>query len=260
MVAPAVNGFLEAADHRETQGREARRQPVDHRPGTGRRRLQGRTGRLVMRVPAALPVARHEFAHAVEDRPRRAKTEGGQHRVPGQHAKHMTVRRQHRILDHVPHDLAARQLGGIDLLPLRQQRPGPRFVALVERVADVGEVVAELPEPQRHVQHRHAPQHRERPAQRPQQQPVNGQRRQRRQHGRQRPGDPAVVRLAGIEVAAHPARPAPQAGVNRVAARQRTGLLDQQGKQDGEKTHGRIITSGDDVPPPSPAAQADRNR
>ena len=69
----------------------------------------------------------------------------------------MSVGGKHRILNHMAHDLAAGQFAGIDLAPLGQQLTRGGFIAVVERVANVGEIVAELPEPQRDVQNRHAP-------------------------------------------------------------------------------------------------------
>ena len=122
---------------------------------------------------AVLPVARNKFTHAVEDRTGRAEAESRQHGEPGQHTEHVAVGGQHRILDHVAHDLAARQFAGIDLLPLRQQFARGGLIAGVQRVADIGEMMAELPEPQRHVQHGHAPKHREGPSERERQQPVH---------------------------------------------------------------------------------------
>jgi hypothetical protein len=63
-----------------------------------------------------------------------------------------------------------------------------------------------------------------------------------------------------IKIPADPANPTPQAGMDRVAWRQRTHLLQQQGKQDREKTHGRIITSVGARFMRSNRCQADRKR
>ncbi len=153
----------------------------------------------------------------------------------------MPVRRNDRMLDHVAHDFAARQLGGIDALPVRQQRARERLIALVERVADVGEMVAELAKAERHVEHRNAPQHGKRQAQREHQQPVHAQRQQRGHEHREPPGNPSVVRLARIEVAAGPARPRQNAAVHGVVRAQRPHLLDQQRAQDGKEAHPSMI-------------------
>ena len=59
------------------------------------------------------------------------------------------------------------------------------------------------------------------------------------QHHRQGPSYPGMVRFASVEIAADGQRPGAQARMHRVAARERTRLLDQQGQQDGNETHGR---------------------
>src|SRR5256885_11867396 len=50
-----------------------------------------------------------------------------------------------------------------------------------------------------------------------------------------------MVRLAGIEVAAHRNRPGSVACVHKIGGRQRARLLDQQGDQNGKETHPAII-------------------
>ena len=67
----------------------------------------------------------------------------------------MTVRGQQRMFDHVAQELGARQLAGIQVAPLREQAARLVLVAALEGIADVGEVVAELAEAQRQVEHRH---------------------------------------------------------------------------------------------------------
>lgn len=98
------------------------------------------------------------------------------------------MRRQYRVLDHMAHDLAARQHAHIHLLPVRQALARHILFATFERVADAGEVVTELPEAQRDIQHRNAPQHRKRPTQSPEQKPVDHQREDCRHHDGQEPG------------------------------------------------------------------------
>ena len=150
----------------------------------------------------------------------------------------MSVGGQHRILDHVAHDLAARQRAHIHLLPVRKALARRIFIPLFQRIADAGEVMAELPKAQRDIQHRHTPEHCKRPAQPPQQQPVDGQRDQCRNKHCEAPRHPAVVRFARVEIAAHGQRPRTQPRMDGIAAGQGTCLLDQQSEQDGEETHG----------------------
>jgi hypothetical protein len=121
---------------------------------------------------------------------------------------------------------------------VRQALAGALLVAHLQGIADPREVVTELPESQRDVEHRHVPEHGQRPANPPQECGVHGQHERGRHQHRQAPGHPAMVRLARIKIAADRERPGAQASMDRVAARQRTRLLDQQREQDGEKTHG----------------------
>ena len=66
----------------------------------------------------------------------------------------MAVRGQQRVLDHVAQQLGARQLARIEVAPLGEQAARLDLVAALERLADVGEVVAELAKAERQVQHR----------------------------------------------------------------------------------------------------------
>ena len=235
--APGVDGILETPHHRKAHRRDARGQPIHLRPGGLRSRAQGDALR-----PHRLR-AGHQLGHAVEHRPGRPQAQRRQNREPAQGAEHMPVRRQHRVRDQAAQDLLAWPFGHLHLLPLRQQQPRPRIVATLERVANLGEVVAELPKAQRDIQNRRAPQHRRRPAQRRMQRQIHQQGQQRRQAGRHRPGQPAVVALAGIEIARHPAHPGPRCRMHRVVGRKRPHLLDQQRKQNGEETHAPIISA-----------------
>lgn len=196
-------------------------------------------GRLHCRAVLVGPVARNEFAHPIENRTCRAKSQRGEDRKPGQHAEHVTVRRDHRMLDDMPHDLAARQIRRIDVLPVRQQRPRERLVAVFQRVANAGEMVAELAKSQRCIEHGNAPQHGERQTQRQHEQPVHAERDQRGEGDGERPCNPSMVRLAGIEIAADQAGPAEDGAVDRIRVRERPNLLQQQGAQDGKKLIGR---------------------
>ena len=150
----------------------------------------------------------------------------------------MPVRRQNRIFDHVAHHLAARQVARIHLLPVGQTFARTLLVAFLQRIADTREMVAELAKTQRDVEHRHVPEHGDRPAHTPEQRGMHRKDKQGgHQHG-QAPCHPAMVRLARIKIAADRQRPSPQTGMDRVAARQGARLLDQQRKQDGKKAHG----------------------
>ena len=150
----------------------------------------------------------------------------------------MAVRRQHGMLNDMAHDFTAGQFAGIDLPPLGQQLAGRLLVAHIERVSDGGEMVAELAKTQRGIQDSHAPGKRQQTMHAPQQ-PVNGKSQQRRTQHRHRPGQPAMLRTAGVQVTAGPARPGAHSCVQSIARRQRPGLLQQQGKQDGKKAHAK---------------------
>ena len=66
----------------------------------------------------------------------------------------MAVRGQQRVFDDVAQHLGARQFAGIEVAPLGQQPARLVLVTAVQRLADVGEVVAELAEAQRQVEQR----------------------------------------------------------------------------------------------------------
>ena len=81
----------------------------------------------------------------------------------------MTVHGDDRRFKRMTHDLADRHFDGIEPGPLVQDRPRGMQVVAVERLVDVGEVVAELPEPEGQVQQQHIPDQRQRDADRRQQ-------------------------------------------------------------------------------------------
>lgn len=56
------------------------------------------------------------------------------------------------MFDDVAQQFGAGQFAGVQVAPLLQYAAGAVFVALLQRVADVGEVVAELAEAERQVQ------------------------------------------------------------------------------------------------------------
>jgi hypothetical protein len=120
--------------------------------------------------------------------------------------EHVAVRRQQRVFDHVAQHLGARQFAGVEVAPFGQALTRQVLVAAVERVADVGEVVAELTKTQREVQHPHVD------GQCQQQavvlgQQVQGRHQQCRAQHRHAPHHPGVARLARIEVAPGPSHP-----------------------------------------------------
>ncbi len=249
MVAPAVHGVFEAADDGKAQRRGTRRQPVQQAPGLlghlGQHRAHAAVGALL-----ALPAALHILGQAVHHRPHRPQTNDRHHRVPEKHAKHMAVRCDHRKLDHMSHDFAAGNVPHLHLLPLGQQLARLLFVAFVQRIADVGEVVAELAKAQRHIEQSHVPQGRCEPAHTPVQQTMHQQSQRRRQQGGHAPGHPGQVLYASVQCAGHPAGPGLHQAVDRVVPAQRACLFQHQGQKDGEKAH-RVSC---------PAPSASRNR
>ena len=62
------------------------------------------------------------------------------------------------------HDLAARQVIGMHLLPIGQVLAGLVLVTGLQRMANPREMVAELAKAQSHIQHQHMPGHRQGPA------------------------------------------------------------------------------------------------
>jgi hypothetical protein len=156
----------------------------------------------------------------------------------------MAVRLQHRVFDDAPHQFAARLLAQLHLAPASQQFARPLLVAGFERITDIGEAVAELPETQRDVQQRRAPERRERPAGKLDQDHVDGKGRQGRQAHRQAPDHPTMVRSPGVEIPGTPAHPASHPRMNQVAARKRSNLLQEQRKHNREETHAGIIPRG----------------
>ena len=122
------------------------------------------------------------------------------------------------------------------MAPLGQQLACLGFVTAVERVADVGEVVAELTKAEREVKHRHIPHQREQHVEVPERH-MDAPRDQRRNDDRDAPDDPGMVVATGIEVATGPAHPARQRIVDDVATRQWLELLDHQREQNGEEAH-----------------------
>ena len=69
--------------------------------------------------------------------------------------------------------------------------------------------------------------------------PVNGKSQQRRACNSHRPRQPAMLLVAGIEIATGPARPGLQTCVKQIARRKRAGLFKKKRKQDSKKAHGK---------------------
>ena len=238
IAAPAVDRLLEIADHRKAEGRQSRRHQIDPAEDLLRHLKQPLVGGRVERALAIGPVAAGELGHAIEHRARRPEPERRAHDEPEEHAEDMPVRGQQRMLHHVAQDFGARQLAGIEMQPFGQQAAHLVLVATVERVAHVGEVVAELAKAQREVQHCHVEGHGQQQAVVTDAKVEQRDEKCRHQH-RHPPHDPHMARLAGIEVAAGPAHPGHQPVMHPVVARQRLELFDQQREQDGEETHRR---------------------
>jgi len=203
---PAGDGLFKIAHHRETKGRHAGRHMIDQAEGALREVAQALVDGHPQRAALEGPVTAGELGHAVGHRPSRAQAQRGQHHVAEEDAEDMAVCGQQRVLDDVAQQLGARQLAGVQVAPLGQQPTGLVFVTALQRLADVGEVVAELTEAQRQVDHADVEHQR-------QQQAVVGDRgmdapgQQRRHDDRDGPHHAGMLRSARIEVAACPAHP-----------------------------------------------------
>ena len=79
VIAPRIDGVLEAADHGKAQRRDARRHEINGAPGQVGHLLQGRTGAFPRRFALVAPVTRHKFTHAVKHRTGRSEPQSGQH-------------------------------------------------------------------------------------------------------------------------------------------------------------------------------------
>ncbi len=190
----------------------------------------------VQRAQPIGPVAADELGHAEQHRAGRAQAQRRADDEPEEHAEDMPVRSQQRMFDHMAQHLGVWQLAGIQVQPFGQQAPHLVVVAVVQRLAQIGEVVAELAEAQRQVEHHHIEGHRQQQAVVPDAQGDERHQQRRRQH-RYAPHHPRMPRLAGVEVAPHPADPGHQPVMHPVVARQGFQLFDQQRDQDGEETH-----------------------
>ena len=155
---------------------------------------------------AVAPVAGGKVGHAVEHRAHRSQTEGGEDDKPEEDAEDMTVRRQQRVFDDMAQHLGARQFAGIEVAPFGQQPAGLVFVTARQRVADVGEVVAELPKAQREVEQPDIEGQRQHQAEVADEQ-MQGRHQHRGYAHRHAPHHPGVVGLPGVEIAARPAHP-----------------------------------------------------
>ena len=150
----------------------------------------------------------------------------------------MPVRGEQRLLDHMAQQFGARQLARVQVTPFGQPLARLRLVAALQRVADVGEVVTELPKAERDVEDEHAPRQRQHAVQVRQgkMDAPDGERGRECGHA---PHHPRVPLAAGVEVASAPAHPRHQHLVHPVAARQGLELLGEERQQHGKKTHGR---------------------
>ena len=133
--------------------------------------------------------------------------------------------RKQRMLDEVAQKFGGRQLACVEVSPLCEQAPGLDFVVSLERVSDVGEVVRELAEPEREIEHRHVEGQAEQAVHMDQRR-VNAPARQRRHQYGDAPHHPCMSIAASIEVAGCRADPAGERVVDRIAARQRLDLLE----------------------------------
>ena len=147
---------------------------------------------------------------------------------------------EQRMLDDVAQQLGARQLARDEMPPFGEQQPGTILVAALERVADVGEVMAELAKAERQVQHRDVEEQREQRAYALEQHVQHDRRARRRQH-RDQPRDQAVAAVAALEGLLEPAGPRRERGLHAPALAERLPLLDDQRGDDRDHAHASIL-------------------
>ena len=120
MLPPPLHGFFKASNNGKTDGSDTRRNPVDPTPCIASCRLKRFADRLVMRLAVVHPIAHDKLTDSVQNRAKGTKAKRRQYRKPGQHAKHMSMRRDHRMLNHMADDLTLREFACVDVLPRGQ--------------------------------------------------------------------------------------------------------------------------------------------
>ncbi len=139
-------------------------------------------------------------------------------------------------------DLGAGQLAGIQVLPVGEQLAGAVFLPRLQRITDGREVVAELPEAQGEVEHRHIEdqgQHGAVAVDEDVRQRQQGRRGQHRDH----PNHAGVHIGPSVEIAPGPTHPGRQRVVDGVEVGQGLELLRQQGEEHGKKAHALMIAA-----------------
>ena len=148
----------------------------------------------------------------------------------------MAVRGEQRLLDRQADHFLARSHDAGGAAPLVEQHARTLDVAGLHRELDVGEVVAELPEAEREIEHGDVEDQREQRVHRVEHRVQREGEQHRRQHGDQ-PGDHAVAALAAVEGLLEPRRPRRERALHGLALAQRAPLLDDQRGDDRENTH-----------------------
>ena len=153
----------------------------------------------------------------------------------------MAVSRNRRMFNHMANDFAARHVGFQIPLPLAQQLSRYVIVTRGQGVTDARKMVAKAPEPQGGVKHHQTPQHGQEPTAKPPQQPMHQHGQCAREHHGQSPRDPGMPLVASVQGVTQPVGPLDEQLVDARTGRARAGLFQQQGKQEGNETHGPMI-------------------
>ena len=152
----------------------------------------------------------------------------------------MAVRGKEGFLDRQTDHLLAAAHDARGTAPVLKERARALDVAAFHRELDVGEVVAELPEAEREIEHRDVEEQREE-RMHGAQQVVREQGQEHRRHDGHQPGDDAVAALAAVERLLEPARPGGERAVHRLSLAERPPLLDDERGDDRESAHAAIL-------------------
>ena len=122
----------------------------------------------------------------------------------------MPVSGNQRMFNDMAHHFTARQVHGIDLVPVCKQLARQDLIARLQSHTDVGEVMAELSKPEGDIKHHHAPQHGHGPTDPPHQQAIDQPTDQGGRRHRNQPYHPGALTLSHVQGAAHPSDPGTQ--------------------------------------------------
>jgi hypothetical protein len=120
--------------------------------------------------------------------------------------------------------------------PLGKQAARAVEIAVLQRLVDVGEVMAVLAEAHREVEHQHVARQAEERV-RGGERGVDRPREHHRGHDREEPGDRPLVRLPGVEVALQDPSIARHRREERAPIDERAPLLERERDQEGKKAH-----------------------